>query len=113
MVCLIKGITVTLYEKEKIGEDDFKTPIYAETPVPVENVLVSPSESSDIVEDLQLRGKKLVYELSIPKNDTHIWEDRTVEFYGHKWQTIGFCRQYIAENVPLDWNRKIKVERYG
>lgn len=113
MASLIKGITVTLYEKTKSSEDDFKNPIYTEMPVAVENVLVSPAESTDITEDLQLSGKKAVYELSIPKGDTHIWEDRKVEFFGEVWQTFGFCKQYIDGNVPLDWNRKIRVERYG
>ena len=113
MASLIKGITVKLWEKTVIGEDAFKHPIYSETPVDVENVLVLPASSDDIVSDQQLYGKKAVYELSIPKGDTHTWEDRTVEFFGQKWQTFGFRQQYITENVPLDWDRKIRVERYG
>lgn len=113
MASLIKGITVTLYEAVADGEDDFKNPLYREEPVAVANVLVTPAESDDITQDLQIYGKRAVYELSIPKVDTHIWEDRTVEFFGQKWKTFGFCKRYISENVPLDWNRKIKVERYG
>lgn len=113
MASLIKGITVTLYEKTQSGEDAFKHPTYEETAVEVENVLAMPMSADDIVADLQLYGKKAVYELSIPKDDPHIWEDRTVEFFGQKWKTFGFCQQYITGNVPLDWDRKIKVERYG
>lgn len=41
---MIKGITVTLYEKEKINEDAFGKPIYKETPIKVKNVLVAPHE---------------------------------------------------------------------
>lgn len=113
MASMIKGIKILFYEREKTGEDAFKNPVYEETPVEVENVLVTPAESTDIVADLQLHGKKAVYELSIPKTDNHEWEDRTVEFFGHKWKTIGFCQKLITANVPLDWDRKIKVERYG
>ena len=113
MASMIKGIQVLLYEPTKTGEDAFKNPVYEEIPVAVDNVLVTPAESTDIVADLQLHGKRAVYELSIPKGDTHTWEDRTVEFFGKKWKTFGFCQQYITENVPLDWDRKIKVERYG
>lgn len=113
MACLIKGITVTLYDRVLDGEDDFKNPMCREMPVAVENVLITPAESADITADLQLHGKRAVYELSIPKADTHIWEDRTVEFFGQKWKTFGFCKCYISENIPLDWNRKIRVERYG
>lgn len=113
MESMIKGIQVLLYEPTKTGEDAFKNPVYEEIPVAVDNVLVTPAESTDIVADLQLHGKKAVYELCIPKTDTHVWEDRTVEFFGHKWKTFGFCQQLITANVPLDWDRKIKVERYG
>lgn len=113
MASLIKGITVKLYEKTKTGEDAFKHPIFTEIPVEVGNVLVTPISADDIVAELQLSGKKAVYELSIPKGDAHIWEDKTVEFFGRKWKTFGFCQQYITKNVPLDWDRKIRVERYG
>jgi len=113
MASLIKGITVILYEPTKTGEDGFHRPKYAELPVKVDNVLVTPMSTEDIVAELQLSGKKAVYELSIPKEDTNIWEDRTVEFFGHKWKTFGCCQKYITQNVPLDWDRKIRVERYG
>ena len=112
-MALIKGITVTLYEKTRSGVDDFNAPVYTETPVQVENVLVTPVSTEDVINDLQLYGKRAVYELSIPKGDAHEWEDRTVEFFGHKWRTFGFCCEWIEENLPLRWNKKIKVERYG
>ena len=110
---MIKGIQVLLYEPTKTGEDAFKHPVYEEKPVAVENVLVTPTESAAIVADLQLHGKKAVYELSIPKTDTHEWEDRTVEFFGKKWRTFGIPQQWIPENLPHDWNLRVKVERYG
>lgn len=113
MVSQIKGITVTLYERAKVGEDDFAKEVYEEKPVQVENVLVSPVEASDIAADLQLYGKRAEYELCIPKEDAHIWEDSVVEFFGKKWRTFGFCREWIEHHLPLDWNKKIRVERYG
>lgn len=113
MASLIKGITITLYDRVQIGTDDFNAPIYEETPVEVANVLVCPVDTADIVGDIQLEGKKQEYELCIPKKNANVWEDRVVEFFGHKWKTIGFPQEWIEENVPLDWNRKVKVERYG
>lgn len=76
----IKGIPVTLYEKTQTGEDRFHDPIYAETPVTVENVLVTPADASAVTTDLQLNGHHLAYELCIPKGDAHNWDDVTVEF---------------------------------
>lgn len=113
MASLIKGITVRLYLKKQVGRDDFKNPIYEESPVDIENVLVSPVDTDVVTSDLQMYGKRSVYELCIPKGDSHDWEDKTVEFFGKKWRTFGFTRQWIEENVPLDWNRKVRVERYG
>jgi len=60
-----------------------------------------------------LYGKTVVYELCIPKGDTHVWEDKKVGFWGNIYRTVGFTRRYIEENVPLEWNAKIRVERYG
>lgn len=112
MASLIKGITVKLYQKIETGRDAFKAPIFTETPVDVENVLVYPAGDSDIVSDLQMWGKRAEYELSIPKGDTHNWEDARVDFFGKSWRTIGFPKEYIEDMVPLDWNRKVRVERY-
>lgn len=109
----IKGIPVTLYDRVQTGVDDFNAPIYTETQVTVENVLVCPVSSQDITTDFQLYGKRLEYELCIPKEDTNNWENRIVEFFGAKWKTFGLPMEWIGKNVPLDWNRKVKVERYG
>ena len=109
----LKGTTVILYEKEKIGVDDFEEDIFREIPVEVENVLISPESSTDIVDDLNIFGKKAVYTLGIPKKDTHNWCDTTVEFFGQKWHTFAFPLEGIEELLPLEWNKKVKVERYG
>ena len=113
MAALFEGITVKLYIPTEVGKDAFNAPIYSEIPVEVKNVLVSPVESTDVVTDLELYGKRAVYELCIPKGDTNTWEDRTVEFFGQKWRTFGFVREWIENLLPLDWNKKIRVERYG
>ncbi len=109
----LKGIPILLYEKEQIGEDAFHRPVYAETPVTVENILVAPVSASDVLETTNLSGKKAVYTLAIPKGDTHVWEDRTVEFFGEKWCTVGTPIQGIEALLPLQWNKKVTVERYG
>ena len=108
---MIKGITVTLHKKTLIGTDDFGQPTYSTSPETVNNVLISPVSSDDAINELSLSGKKIVYELCIPKGDTNTWEDTTVEFFGQTFKTVGFATECI--NPPLDWNKKIKVERYG
>lgn len=116
----IRGITVKLYEKkQKVDEDGnpivdgFGEPIYDEVPVEVENVLITPSSSDDLVASTDLTGRKAVYTLAIPKGDTHDWENKKVEFFGEKFQTFDIPIKGIDELIPLDWNMKVKVERYG
>lgn len=111
-MAMIKGIPVVLYEKRKAGTDPFNHPIYEEVPVIVENVLVAPSSADDTVTSLSLTGKKAVYTLGIPKGDTHVWEDRKVEFFGRTWKTFGIPLEGIEQNIPLSWNKKVMVERY-
>lgn len=110
---LIKGIPITLYDRVQTGVDAFRAPIYEEIPVTVENVLVCPVGTQDITDDFQMNGKSQEYELCIPKKDANIWEGRVVEFFGVKWKAFGFTTEWIGQNTPLDWNRKVKVRRYG
>lgn len=109
----IKGITVKLYTKAQTGTDPFDRPVYKEAVVEVENVLVTPINSADMVNELNLTGKTVAYELSIPKGDQHDWTDARVDFFGEKFTTIGYPEEMIEKLVPLDWNKKVKVERYG
>lgn len=109
---MLKGITITLYEKTESGRDSFNVPVYREDPVQVDNVLVAPASNTSATEELNLEGKIAIYTLGIPKGDTHEWEDRTVEFFGRKWKTIGPVIEGIEALVPTAWHKKIQVARY-
>lgn len=108
-----RGITVTLYEVTQTGTDDFGEPIYVETPTDVDNVLVSPATPQEILDTTNLYGRKAIYTLAIPKGDTHDWENRRVDFFGESWRVFGVPTKGIEEFIPLDWNMKVTVERYG
>ena len=108
----IKGITVVLYQDTAVGLDGFNTPVYSEQPVAVDNVLVAPVSAEDIVNDTALYGKRTVYQLGIPKGDTHDWKEKRVDIFGEKFQTVGEVVKGIEDMIPLDWNGKIKVVRY-
>ena len=56
-MALIEGIPVILYERTQTGEDAFHAPVYTETPVTVENVLITPVDNAAVVTDLQLTGR--------------------------------------------------------
>lgn len=109
---MIEGITVILYDKIQTKTDPFGAPIYEETEIPVSNVLVSPTTSDDIVNTMNLTGRKAVYTLAIPKGDNHNWENKKVRFFGEDWQTFGIPLEGMEHLIPLDWNKKVMVERY-
>lgn len=109
----MQGVTITLYNRTQTGTDEFNAPIYTETAEQVENVLIGEPSTDDITDTLTLYGKRLAYTLGIPKGDTHTWTNRTVEFFGEKFRTIGEPTMGIEHLIPLSWNKKVKVERYG
>lgn len=109
----IKGITVKLITRVKTGEvDAFDAPIYREEETTVDNVLISPTHADDVINQLSLTGRTAVYTLAIPKEDTNSWENQIVEFFGRRWRVFGIPTQGIDHLIPLDWNKKVMVERY-
>ena len=58
MELMIKGIPVVLYEKTVIERDEFDHPIYKEHQEVVGNVLVAPASTTEILDTLNLTGKK-------------------------------------------------------
>lgn len=109
----MRGITVLLHVKTESGFDEFGAPIYTDEVIPVDNVLIGEPSSDQAIQDLNLYGKRLAYTLAIPKGDTHIWTDTVVEFFGQTFRTYGELTQGIESLIPLSWNKKVKVEKYG
>lgn len=109
----MRGITVQLHVKTQISADEFGAPIYTDEIVNVDNVLIGEPTSEQILQELNLYGKHLAYTLAIPKGDTNIWTDTEVEFFGQQFKTYGEPTQGIESLIPLSWNKKVKVERYG
>lgn len=108
----MKGITVTLHVKTQTGVDAFNEPVYSDSTVTVNNVLVGQPTTDEMTSSINLYGKKIEYMLGIPKGDMNEWEDTMVEFFGSTYQTFGKTIQGIEENVPTPWHKKVRVCRY-
>ena len=109
----MRGVTIELYNRVQSGLDDFNRPIYRETVEQVDNVLIGEPSTQEIVDELNLSGKTLAYTLAIPKGDSHEWENKRVKFFGEVFEVIGKPTQGLDHLIPLSWNKKVKVSRYG
>lgn len=114
----MRGMTVTLYEQTQTGTDAFGAPIYTETAVNVDNVLIGEPSSDDIITSTQLYGKVIRYMLGIPKGDSHNWQDKHVSWtdaYGttHHVKTFGFPITGVESLIPTPWHMKVRCEAYG
>lgn len=107
------GITVTLYDRIQTGQNDLGEPIYTEVSEDVDNVLVAPMSDQEVLETYNLTGRKGVYQLAIPKGDAHDWTaGKRVDFFGRSWRIIGYPQEGIDHLIPLNWNKKVRVEIY-
>ena len=111
---MLRGTTVTLYERRQTGTDPLGAPVYEETPVEVHDVLIAPSGSSAVADTTGLEGRRGAYQLYLPREDAHDWENCRVGFYGRLWRVYGAVQQWMPENLPAGccWNKCVEVERY-
>lgn len=114
----MRGTTVTLYKQTLTGYDAFGAPIYAESAITVDDVLVGEPSSDDIITSTSLYGKTITCVLGIPKGDTNDWQDKKVSWtdaYGttHVLKTFGFPITGIEANIPTRWHKKVRCEAYG
>lgn len=109
----MRGYTVTLYDRTETGRDELNHPVYEETPVTVENVLIAPAASMEVLEPTNLEGRRGDYTLAIPKGDTNDWAaGKKVAFFDREWRIIEMPEEGIEWLIPLSWNKKVRVERY-
>lgn len=110
----IHGIPIVLHVMTQIDTNPLGEPIMTDTTITVQNVLVAPNHQGgqDIIDSIRLDGKRADYILGIPKGDEHDWTDTVVEFFGQKWKTFGMPTEGIDDLIPLEWNKKVLVERY-
>lgn len=108
----IHGIPITLIDKQVVSIDPFGSPVVKDVEITIDNVIVAPATTEDVTSQMSVTGKRISYTLGIPKGDAHDWENKEVRFFGKRWKTVGIPLEGIEDLIPLEWNRKVMVERY-
>lgn len=108
----IHGIPITLIDKQVVSVDPFGSPVVKDIEITIDNVIVAPATTEDVTSQMSVTGKKISYTLGIPKWDMHDWENKEVRFFGKRWKTVGIPLEGIESMIPLEWNKKVMVERY-
>ena len=108
----IHGIPITLIDKQVVSVDPFGSPVVKDVEITIDNVIVAPATTEDVTSQMSVTGKKISYTLGIPKGDAHDWENKEVRFFGKRWKTVGIPLEGIESMMPLEWNKKVMVERY-
>ena len=108
----IHGIQITLIDKQVVSVDPFGSPVVKDVEITIDNVIVAPATTEDVTSQMSVTGKKISYTLGIPKGDNNDWENKEVRFFGKRWRTVGIPLEGIEDLIPLEWNKKVMVERY-
>ncbi|MDY5151341.1 hypothetical protein R6G85_02415 [Actinotignum urinale] len=107
----MQGEQVEIITYAQVGEDDFKTPIYVEKSIVVENVLVAPAYTGDLTGGQRIEGDKTRLELHFPKTFTTNLRGATAKIRGSLYKIIGDPQPYIPANTPTCWGRKAEAVR--
>lgn len=109
---MIATETVILINHKQAGVDEFNAPTYENVQKAISDVIVGSPTFDQQVTEFNLSGKRLAFILGIPKGDKNDWEDSTVLIRGKKFKTYGPPLEQTEANVPLRWNKQVKVERF-
>jgi len=113
---MIEGISIILHKRVEGDVDPFNHPTVSYEDITIDDVLVGNPSTEDYTNILNMYGKRVAYTLAIPKGDTNDWVNALVtlpEPFPGVYRTIGEPIAGIEANIPLRWNKKILLERYG
>lgn len=107
---LIAGETVTV-RTPTIGYDEHMEEVPSWSARPVENVVVTPGATSDVLDSTRPDGTRVAFTLGFPKSFTAPLRGCRVLVRGIECAVIGDPQPYTPENVPGPWNYTAEVER--
>lgn len=107
---MIVGETVKVSIIKEIGKDAFNAPIYETEWISVDDVLVVPGSTKNLIDSNRQFGSRVVYTLHFPKVFNGSLRGSLVEVRGEQFRVIGDPKPYQTWNCPTRWNMPVEVE---
>ena len=107
---LIAGETVTV-RTPTIGYDEHMEEVVTWDEATVQNVVVTPGATSDVLDSTRPDGTRVAFTLGFPKTFTAPLRGCRCVVRGIECAVIGDPQPYTAENVPGAWNYTCEVAR--
>lgn len=107
---LIAGETVTV-RTPTIGYDEHMEEVPSWSARPVENVVVTPGATSDVLDSTRPDGTRVAFTLGFPKAFAAPLRGCRVIVRGIECAVIGDPQPYTPESVPGAWNYTAEVAR--
>lgn len=113
----MRGLAVTLTDRVLSGWSTGGDPLWSETKIVVDNVLVGEPSPEEVAASTGVPGRRLSYILGIPKGDTTDWKARDVSWAGPDGRpiharTFGDPVSGVEHLIPTPWHRKVRCYRY-
>lgn len=106
---LIAGESVTV-RTPTIGYDEHMEEVVTWEETVVENVVVTPGATSDVLDGTRPDGTRVAFTLGFPKSFTAPLRGCRVTVRGIECAVIGDPQPYTPDNVPGPWNYTAEVE---
>ena len=107
---LIAGEAVTV-RTPTTGYDEHMEEVVTWEDATVQNVVVTPGATSDVLDSTRPDGTRVAFTLGFPKTFTDPLRGCHVLVRGIECAVVGDPQPYTPENVPGPWNYTAEVER--
>ena len=107
---LISGENVTV-RTPTVGYDEHMEEVVTWQESTVQNVVVTPGATSDVLDSTRPDGTRVAFTLGFPKTFTAPLRGCRVLVRGIECDVIGDPQPYTPDNVPGAWNHTAEVAR--
>lgn len=76
----------------------------------VSGVLFDPGATSNVAQQMNMRGVVIDAEFHFPKRFIGSLRDCLIEYDGHTYRVIGDPQPYMDKNTPGSWNRPVQCK---